>query len=86
VSDERTFTHSSKLSGNNLKRANLVAVAPRLVLGTGRLLRGTSPRATDWTSTGSTARAVYNAKRLRSSLDYRPPSEFERDIALTAAG
>jgi len=30
--------------------------------------------------------ALYNAKRLHSSLDYRPPSEFERDIALTAAG
>lgn len=30
--------------------------------------------------------AVYNAKRLHSSLDYRPPDEFERDIALTAAG
>jgi putative transposase len=30
--------------------------------------------------------AVYNAKRLHSSLDYRPPDEFERDIALIAAG
>ncbi len=29
--------------------------------------------------------AVYNEKRLHSSLDYRPPNEFERDVALTAA-
>ena len=28
--------------------------------------------------------AVYNQKRLHSSLDYRPPNEFERDLALTA--
>lgn len=27
--------------------------------------------------------AVYNEKRLHSSLDYRPPNEFERDLALT---
>lgn len=29
--------------------------------------------------------AVYNHKRLHSSLDYRPPNEFERDVALIAA-
>jgi putative transposase len=28
--------------------------------------------------------AVYNEKRLHSSLDYRPPNEFERDLAITA--
>ena len=28
--------------------------------------------------------AVYNAKRLHSSLHYRPPIEFEDNLALTA--
>ena len=30
--------------------------------------------------------AVYNAKRLHSSLAYRPPNEFEREIAWAVAG